>query len=123
MTATITQKSLMISLLQRVLASHVAVINGDEKSAPAHVARCIKRILGAIRADSRSGSPSFNQSATEADMSLQELFGQFVSGACPDTQIHVLTAGRYDRPDRGVAVYHRRRAVLVRAKPCCPADS
>jgi len=51
------QKSSMISLLQRVLASHVLVLGEDDKSAPAHVVRCIKRILGAICTESRRGSP------------------------------------------------------------------
>lgn len=65
----------MVSLLQRVLASHVAVVGGDEKSAPAHVVRCIKRILGAICAESRAGSPSLDPTNQEP---LQDLYMQLV---------------------------------------------
>jgi len=68
----------MIAMLQRVLGSHQAVVNGDDKSAPAHVVRCLKRILGAIRMESRAGSPPLGESVTGAEMSLEELFGQFV---------------------------------------------
>lgn len=75
-TSTAAQKSLMVSLLQRVLASHVAVVGGDEKSAPAHVCRCIKRILGAICAESRAGSPSLDPTGQEP---LQDLYMQLVS--------------------------------------------
>lgn len=78
LTATLTQKSLMIAMLQRVLSSHQAVMNGDDKSAPAHVLRCIKRILGAIRAESRAGSPHLGEAEAGMDMTLEEMFGQFV---------------------------------------------
>ena len=73
-----TQKSLMIAMLQRVLSSHQVVMNGDDKSAPAHVLRCIKRILGAIRAESRAGSPHPGEVEAGMDMTLEEMFGQFV---------------------------------------------
>jgi len=72
------QKSLMISLLQRVLASHVLVLGEDDKSAPAHVVRCIKRILGAICTESRRGSPHPGLGG-EGDMShYDDLFAPLV---------------------------------------------
>jgi hypothetical protein len=53
-------------------------MNGDEKSAPAHVIRCIRRILGAIRVESRAGSPHLDEAELGIDMTLEEMFGPFV---------------------------------------------
>lgn len=51
------QKSLIVSLLQRILLSHSRVSEGDDDMATAYVARFTRRILGVVGQESRAGSP------------------------------------------------------------------
>ncbi|RSH84056.1 hypothetical protein EHS25_005301 [Saitozyma podzolica] len=55
--STPSQKSYILTLLHRVLLSHTSVTNEDGNTAPAYVARFIRRVLCALSAESRAGSP------------------------------------------------------------------
>jgi hypothetical protein len=51
------QKSLVVSLLWRLLEANQSVSEGDPDAATAFAARFIRRILGAIGTESRHASP------------------------------------------------------------------
>ncbi|ORY22181.1 hypothetical protein BCR39DRAFT_552054 [Naematelia encephala] len=55
--ATRSQKSNILSLLHRLLLSHVGVSQDDSNSATAYVTRFLRRILSALGAESRRSSP------------------------------------------------------------------
>lgn len=44
-------------MLHRILLAHASVTNEDSKTAPAYVARFIRRVLSALSVESRAGSP------------------------------------------------------------------
>jgi hypothetical protein len=54
---TIAQKSLIITLLQRILTAHARASSGETNSPTAYVARFVRRTLRAIGTESRAGSP------------------------------------------------------------------
>jgi len=54
--ATLSQKALIISLLQRLLMTHTRVSGSNSDTATAYVARFIRRLLGAINSESRAES-------------------------------------------------------------------
>ena len=53
-------KALIINLLQRILVSHTRILGEETNTAPAYVARFIRRLLGAINDESwlESRAPS-----------------------------------------------------------------
>ena len=61
------QKSLVISLLQRILLSHTRVSNGNDEAATAYVARFTRRILSAIGNESRAGSPKLGNDMAKGE--------------------------------------------------------
>lgn len=71
--ATRAQQALIIDLLRRILVAHTQVLADETDTAPAYVARFIRRLLGAInhqsRAESRAGSRIHSRagSPTHAD--------------------------------------------------------
>ena len=71
--STRSQKSLIISLLQRILLSHERVSEGDAEIATAYVARFIRRILAAIGTESKAASP--RPGAVEAALNNQQIAG------------------------------------------------
>lgn len=66
--ATRSQKALIIDLLRRILVAHTQVLGDEIDTAPAYVARFIRRLLGAInhqsRAESRAGSRVHSRAAS-----------------------------------------------------------
>lgn len=56
------QKTLIVSLLQRILLSHSRVSEDDDDMATAYVARFTRRILGVVGQASRAASPGIMDS-------------------------------------------------------------
>ncbi|WWD22922.1 hypothetical protein CI109_107417 [Kwoniella shandongensis] len=63
--ATRTQKSLIVTLLQRILVAHSRVCGDEVNTATAYVARFVRRTLRAIGTESRAGSPLRDQGLGE----------------------------------------------------------
>ncbi|ORX37541.1 hypothetical protein BD324DRAFT_622303 [Kockovaella imperatae] len=78
------QKSLVISLLQRILLYNTRVSNGDTNCATAFVARFARRTLSAIGNESRAGSPGHLNNADGSDPLLIKRNGERIGGTQPD---------------------------------------
>ncbi|KAK8844525.1 hypothetical protein IAR55_006371 [Kwoniella newhampshirensis] len=63
--ATRNQKSLIVTLLQRILVAHQRVCGDEVNTATAYVARFVRRTLRAIGTESRAGSPLRDQPINE----------------------------------------------------------
>jgi hypothetical protein len=57
-------------MLHRVLLAHASVTNEDSKTAPAYVARFIRRVLSALSVESRAGSPGPDSGLLDAPQDL-----------------------------------------------------
>ncbi|GMK58677.1 hypothetical protein CspeluHIS016_0601190 [Cutaneotrichosporon spelunceum] len=51
------QKTFILTVLHRILLAHASVTSEDSRTAPAYVARYIRRVLSSLSAESRAGSP------------------------------------------------------------------
>jgi hypothetical protein len=64
------QKSYVLTMLHRVLQAHASVTNEDSKTAPAYVARYIRRVLSALSVESRAGSPGLGSDLIDTTQDL-----------------------------------------------------
>jgi hypothetical protein len=73
------QKSLIVSLLQRILLSHSRVSEGDDDMATAYVARFTRRILGVVGQESRAGSPGLMEGLNGSNTDDMDFMAELVS--------------------------------------------
>lgn len=59
--STRSQKTFILTVLHRILLAHASVTNEESKTAPAYVARFIRRVLSALSVESRAGSPGITE--------------------------------------------------------------
>jgi hypothetical protein len=51
------QKTFILTVLHRILVAHASVTSEESKTAPAYVARHLRRVLSSLSVESRAGSP------------------------------------------------------------------
>lgn len=64
------QRSFILTILHRVLLAHARVTSEDSKTAPAYVARFVRRVLRALSIESRTGSPGPDSNLTAQDSNV-----------------------------------------------------
>ncbi|WWD04399.1 hypothetical protein V865_002468 [Kwoniella europaea PYCC6329] len=74
--SSITQKLLIITLLQRILTAYTRASGTEVNTAPAYVARFVQRTLRAIGMESKAGSPMRDQVGTSSGNAGETLLGE-----------------------------------------------
>lgn len=67
------QKTFILQVLHRILIAHASVTNEEAKTAPAYVARFIRRVLSALSVESRAGSPGLADTFVNGNPTGEEL--------------------------------------------------
>lgn len=71
--STRSQKTFILQVLHRILLAHASVTNEESKTAPAYVARFIRRVLSALSVESRACSPGIAEQLVNGNPTHEEL--------------------------------------------------